>query len=811
MKLALKLFRQSAKHSKGRLALITFSIALGVAMIFSFSAYVAALANKQSADIYNAYYAASALYRSDISDDLDALDSSADQHGLHRTAIPENAVLASITSGNAVQMIGTSNVTTITVQPTAGNPPDFRGLDYPQAGEFYASAALHKVLLTHPDWSLRYGKKYLGQLPISFTNGPDEYLVVSGSNQLNQDLDARVVTTWEVPHDTASETAIMNGVLYLGLSIVLFPVALLISISAKLGNVQREQRYAALRLVGATNRQLFWIATTETLIASALGYFLGVGLYFALHPLLAEIQFGNGRFWQENITVSWWHYLATALLTLLLVYFANSWGLRRLAVSPLGVVRRQVLEKQPSAWSILPVIAGVAIFLWQWQATPENEADSRTIWLVFVAVILIMFGLTISGAWITAKVAQLCSKFPHKPTGYLGWKYVQAHASRISRSVAGVVLALYAGSFFLTAVSDTTLQIERNPTQSILADSTVIIAPVEDLIQPGINRSLTRQENSVLAAKYALLAKSVPGISAVNTIETLSWLPMLPCNSEYLAKNCDQIITDAINTGEVYTSGSTASAENSDRTIKTEIKSTPDSSNIAASSNNSYLAFNYDAPIELGSSVVIGTSREDIARQLHENSGLDTAITKEVRTFVILQVDSWDTLEKLRTAIAARNLDTPNLQIYPSAKYSETFWTNSNSPIHTLTTITYCGIIATIVIATISLLVSTYASILERRRTLLTLRLSGMTLGEIYRMILVESLAPLLVISIIATLLGMGTGWIFMHLVSTTLGAQISPIFIAVLICSLAASALAIRTVLPTVKQATALSANRQE
>lgn len=151
------------------------------------------------------------------------------------------------------------------------------------------------------------------------------------------------------------------------------------------------------------------------------------------------------------------------------------------------------------------------------------------------------------------------------------------------------------------------------------------------------------------------------------------------------------------------------------------------------------------------------------------------------------------------------------MSIYPSEKYSKAFFGSSNPTIQTLTKITYFGIIATIVIATISLLVSTYASILERRRTLLTLRLNGMTLREIYRMILVESLAPLLAISIFAVLLGIGTGWIFMDLVSTTLGAKISPIFIAVLFGSLLASALAIRSVLPAVKTATALSANRQE
>ncbi|XCB29860.1 FtsX-like permease family protein [Arcanobacterium hippocoleae] len=333
------------------------------------------------------------------------------------------------------------------VQVVGDNPPDFRGIVYPKSGEFYASPALAAALEENPEMSVRYGTKYLGELPHSFVTGPDQYAVVIGSSELHQQQDAHIVTNWKISSVDFETKKVIQAVLYLGLIIVLFPVVLLIHISTKLGSVQREQRYAALRLVGATNSQIFWIVTTETLIASVLGFGIGIGLYFALHPLLVEFSAFTGRMWAENIAVTPWHYLITALLTFGLVCFANSWGLKRLSTSPLGIVRRQEIEKKPSFLRALPLFAGIGIFIWLWIVTPKDQGGTETVKYILAAILLIMLGLTLAGTWLTAVMARIFRKISRKPTSYIGWSYVQAHASRISRSVTGVVLALFAGSF----------------------------------------------------------------------------------------------------------------------------------------------------------------------------------------------------------------------------------------------------------------------------------------------------------------------------------------------------------------------------
>ncbi|MDR6938585.1 ABC transporter permease [Arcanobacterium hippocoleae] len=787
MNLALTLFRKSAAQSKGRLALITFAISLCVAMILSFSAFVAGLTDMRAVSLTTAMFhsptiegiAGGAITPDEQNTSVANPENLAEQTQQQQilAKIPENSVIATIGTSNSVQKVGIHSVKILELQTTSDNPPDLYGIEYPQPGEFYASHALATELSAHPEWSIRFGTKYLGELPQEFTSGPDDYLAVIGNAQLTENPTAYVVSSWNVAdEDFSLSVLIIRAVLYLGLTIILFPVALLISVAAKLGSVQREQRYAALRLVGATNRQVFWIVTIEALIASVLGYIIGIGLYFAVHPLLSQIRFGSSRMWPSMISVGIWHYLGTAIFTFALVYFANGWSLRRLSTSPLGLARRQEMEKKPSFFRILPLIAGMGIFIWVWLTTKENDGNVNTIWFILGAVVLCMFGLTISGTWITAMVAKVFAKFARKPTSFIGWQYVRSHASRISRSVAGVVLALFAGSFFLTAVSDVDLESinEFQPSQSVFADGTVIIAPHSGpeaaAIMPDGSDLTSHTNSEFTAAKYGVIARSIPGIKDVQTISSYAWWPIIPCTGGYLKDDCANIFkqpTDA----------------------------------------SGFVAVNYGAPYDIGTQVVYGADRTEIGKKI----GADAAMDQDARTFIIMKIDSLQTLENLRTEIVQQQMDQGDLEIYVSSKYSDDFSVINSSVIVTLTKITYAGIIATILIATLSLVVSTYASILERRRTLLTLRLTGMTLGEINRMILVESLAPLLLISVISTAIGIGAGWIFMQVVSATLSAQISPVFAAVLAGSMLAAALAIRAVLPSIRKVTELSANRQE
>ncbi len=69
---------------------------------------------------------------------------------------------------------------------------------------------------------------------------------------------------------------------------LLFPVLIFIGTATRLGAARREQRFAAMRLVGATPRQISVISAVESTLAAAVGTAAGFGLFFALRPALAS-------------------------------------------------------------------------------------------------------------------------------------------------------------------------------------------------------------------------------------------------------------------------------------------------------------------------------------------------------------------------------------------------------------------------------------------------------------------------------------------------------------------------------------------
>jgi ABC-type antimicrobial peptide transport system permease subunit len=92
-----------------------------------------------------------------------------------------------------------------------------------------------------------------------------------------------------------------------------------------------------------------------------------------------------------------------------------------------------------------------------------------------------------------------------------------------------------------------------------------------------------------------------------------------------------------------------------------------------------------------------------------------------------------------------------------------------NPIIEELAGLAYAGIAITMLIAAGGLIVSTISGLLERKRSLLNLRLSGMTVGQLKRLVQIESVVPLIAASIISAALGVEVAKTFMNIATSTL------------------------------------------
>ena len=121
------------------------------------------------------------------------------------------------------------------------------------------------------------------------------------------------------------------------------------------------------------------------------------------------------------------------------------------------------------------------------------------------------------------------------------------------------------------------------------------------------------------------------------------------------------------------------------------------------------------------------------------------------------------------------------------------------------------GIAATVVVAVVSLAISTAGGLLERRRSLTTLRLSGMTVGGLRRIILIETLVPLLGVASLSAGLGVGVGYVLMQQLSASPAHIISMSYLLIFGCCIATAIAVIMCLLPLLKRITIPDAMRIE
>ncbi|MFE6056846.1 FtsX-like permease family protein [Kitasatospora sp. NPDC056446] len=249
--------------------------------------------------------------------------------------------------------------------PTAPLPP---GLDrLPAPGEYYASPALAELIRRTPSVELgdRYPGRQVGTIGGAALPSPDTLAVVLGGTVEQVRALPRATAVTSIATALPAEcdrgcygAGVHGDALLLVLTVVagalIFPVLVFIGTATRLSAATREQRYAAMRLVGATPRQVSVVSAVESTVAAVAGTVLGFGLYAALKPLVADVPFTGDRFFAGDLTLSLPQAAGVAAAVPLAAALAARFALRRVVISPLGVTRR-VTPKPPGPRRRVPL------------------------------------------------------------------------------------------------------------------------------------------------------------------------------------------------------------------------------------------------------------------------------------------------------------------------------------------------------------------------------------------------------------------------------------------------------------------------
>ena len=445
----------------------------------------------------------------------------------------------------------------------------------PGPGQYYASPALVALLRGTPASQLadRYPGHLAGVIGDAALPSPNSLVIIVGRTpaQLARTPSTIRVTSiaTAVPGNAGSEQSVVNrqGLGYMPanggapasasdliLSVValaiLAPVLIFIATATRLSAARREQRFAAMRLAGATRKQVSVLAATESTVAGILGVAVGFGIFFLLRTPVAGIPFIGTPFFPGDLSLSLLDVLVVAIGVPLAAAVAARLALHRVRISPLGVARRAT-PKPPRAWRTVPLLAGLAE-LGFWAVRGHPASISGQVQAFVSSFTLIIVGLFIAGPWLTMAAARAMARWTSRPATLIAAGRLADDPTAAFRAVSGLVLALFITTVAVVAI---TTQNAKNLTRwAGAAEADVLTNQVSASNQvaggsgPGASQSTAPPGPAAPAAPLTAQLRGVPGVQGVVVVRAV---PRLTIGAAFHNLGANQSSTGPVPAGVV--------------------------------------------------------------------------------------------------------------------------------------------------------------------------------------------------------------------------------------------------------------------
>lgn len=577
----------------------------------------------------------------------------------------------------------------------------------PVPGRYYASAALQRLIESTPRDELgdRFGT-FAGTIDDSALPGPDSLIVVTGATEaeLRQAGRASLVSGFTTaPH--GGSAAAYNTVLSIGAIAVFFPVLLLISIVTGLGAAQRRERFATLRLLGASPQLLSRIAAAETAVPSLTGAALGVVLAVMLRPAAAQIPVNGTRMFAPDLATGWAAAAVVVALVVAASALAAAHGTARAGIGPLGMTRA-VNEKAPTMWRSVPVLAGLAAVITA--VLMVRVLNVRMAWLesplLIIGFLGVLVGIVVIGPWLTLLVSRLGLRQARSAAGVIAASRIQKTPVATFRSVSGLVIAVFVVSVFAGGSS--------------IIEATEVPGARPGVLQPtSLHATVGAGHTPARVAEAASQARELPGIRSA----TVGYGPATLSESDAGP--------------EIYLRAEDAAGLGFEDIPATET-------------------------VAIDTSFLHPWTTQPLALAPAPAANVDGMVP----VVIVLGTDGTpEAMDRARTALNASGVTA-----IPAASPLDLRLQSSTRLVHGLAGLAYLGMFVAIAIAGLSLAVATASAILDRKRVLGLMRLMGMPMDVLRRVVTREAAIPLLTVLLLAAGLGFLVAWLMVTFVDDT-------------------------------------------
>ncbi|MDX6418514.1 MAG: hypothetical protein QOG28_3134 [Trebonia sp.] len=322
-------------------------------------------------------------------------------------------------------------------------PPGITQL--PPAGDYYASPALAALLKTVPADQLgeRFPGTMIGTIGQAALSGPGDLAIYIGHTpaQVGNIPGTQWVTSIGSAPGQEVFSPFFRYAFGVGVLAVVFPMLVLISTATRLAANRREERFAALRLVGGTPGDVRIVATVEAVLSGFIGAVLGTGIFLLVRPALAGAALVGTQYFESELTPTAAGYVAMLIGVPIAAAIAALVSLRRVQISPLGVTRRAT-PKPPTFWRLIALVIGVGVFVYGLSKTTRDGIGAPA----YPGLILTMIGLVIAGPWLTAQAARLFGRSARGSSALLAARRLADNPKAAFRAVSGLTLAVFLGT-----------------------------------------------------------------------------------------------------------------------------------------------------------------------------------------------------------------------------------------------------------------------------------------------------------------------------------------------------------------------------
>ena len=583
----------------------------------------------------------------------------------------------------------------------------------PSAGEYYVSPALGKLLRETPPAELgnRFPGHEVGTIGAAGVPNPDALIVVVGhtAGQLSKVPGVGEVTSFATSGFGSKQFLI---VLFIGALALLLPVLVFLATATRLAAARREQRFAAMRLVGATPRQVSVIAGVETTVAAIAGVISGFVLFVILQPALEHVSITGVPFAPGDLSLNALDVVLVAVGVPVAAALASQVALRRVVASPLGVSRR-ITPAAPRPTRLIPLIAGLA---WLAVFVLFGKSDSTVvIYVYFVGFLLLMVGLILAGPWFTDVGARAITKRTNRADVLLAGRRLSDDPRTAFRSISGLVLALFLASL-ASGIVTTIIADKGAPAGGRVAVDTLVAAF-------GKPNSTSVEAQFSIPALPSRLTSELASIKGVRGVTVIHWTPRAP-DGPALVSCAELAQTPALGRCGSGASVAWIDLQSSQANGLTQRSTLADQTWPTARVPLQHLA---RYPVE---EVVVGTDGS-------------AAAIEGART-------------QLDVAIPAHDYFQPPTtlgEIMPSTAQT----------LNEAKNVTDVIIVASLLIAACSLAVGVTAGVSDRKRPFSLLRLTGVPVATLRRVVALEAALPLLVAAVASAGVGLSAAELFLR------------------------------------------------